>query len=117
MAAATEEEKNLAYVSLVQSDRTPQRYATDLKAGRWGLGYQFVPTKDTAGGMRLVRKGETWTTYHLADGKWVQLDKKFAAGFKDPVYLSVTIGNKNEANKPLAFAAEFTFTDLPAPPK
>jgi hypothetical protein len=76
-----------------------------------------VATKETAGGMRLVRKGETWTTYHLADGKWVQLDKKFGAGFKHPVYLSVMINNKNEAKKPLAFEAEFTFSDLPAPPK
>lgn len=111
--AESADEKNLAYVQLIQADRTSQRYCTDLKAGRWGFGYQQVPTKDTAGGMRLVRKGETWAAYYWADGKWVQLDKKFAAGFKDPVYLKVHIDNRYQAQKPLAFEAEFTFADLP----
>ncbi|MBM4041625.1 MAG: hypothetical protein FJ290_24260 [Planctomycetes bacterium] len=114
--AADGQEKNLLYISRHRSDRNGNRLSTDIRVNeRWGHGYQWLEWKATQGNLRIARKGETWTTFYADKGQWVRLDKKFAAGFADPVYVGVVIDTRWEAKQPSPLVANIVFSRLPAP--
>lgn len=98
LIAFNEDESNYVYVNRIHEDRSPNRFATDLKyADAWYRGYQFQPATETAGGLRLMRRQGKWLGLVSSGRSWKRLDKGFTVGFEDPVYLAIRLDKTGKA--------------------
>lgn len=105
-------DRNYAYAGMVRSDQEPWRYSADLCFNNgWNRGYQFLPTLDDKGWLRITRRGDTLSMFAWREGEWQQIDKKFTAGFSDPVYLGFRLSNEGGTTASATWA-ELELADL-----
>ncbi|HWQ20110.1 MAG TPA: hypothetical protein VN455_10070 [Methanotrichaceae archaeon] len=111
LLATNGDDKNYAYIGISQSGTEPPRYQTDLRINGGWIRYNWIKTSDRQGYLRIARHNGNFSTYYWSECQWVQL-ADFKAGFNDPIYIGVYIGNSYQATKPVALAANFSLEQI-----
>lgn len=104
---ARQDARNLAYSGYAR-DGDALRYQIDMQLNGGWHRYQKADTEDTAGWLRVTRRGGQMQTFQWYEGAWRQLDQ-FRDTLGSPVFLGVALDNASD-NSPAA--AEFAIEHL-----
>ena len=111
LIAESEGAKNFAYIALLQKDSLTRCYSTDVILDKRGRGWINSETTDYGGILRIARQNGSFSTYYWSECQWVRLDR-FTVGFTDPVYIGLSVSNKDEAKVNTSLNVDFTVEQI-----